>query len=238
MRWFALLSALTFATAAYLAAAPPQGASSPRAGSSQTSAQAPARTLPPDVDPESFNRLPRVRREDLDDAGKKAYDAVAGDGRLLGLEGPIGIRMHSPPVSEYMTMGNQYLRFGAGIEPRLMELAILVVAREMDSQFEWTAHEPPALRAGLEQRIIDTVKFRLPVVGLPDKEAAIVQLGREALGRRRVEPETFARALKLFGRQGVVNIVSLMSHYAATAMLLTTFDQQLRPGQQPLLPLP
>jgi hypothetical protein len=29
-----------------------------------------------------------------------------------------------------------------------------------------------------------------------------------------------------------------MSHYAATAMLLTTFDQQLRPGQQPLLPLP
>ena len=60
----------------------------------------------------------------------------------------------------------------------------------------------------------------------------------EALGRRKVEPETFARALNLFGRQGIVNVVSLMSHYAATAVLLTTFDQQLRPGQAPLLPMP
>lgn len=232
MRRVVLLAVLPCALAAYFATRESASAAP------QASAQASARTLPPDIDPESLNRLPRVRREDLDDLGKKLYDAVAGDGRLLGLEGPIGIRMHSPPVSEYMTMGNQYLRFGAGIEPRLMELAILVVAREMDSQFEWTAHEPPALRAGLEQRIIDIVKHRRPLTGLGDKEAAIIQLGREALGRRKVEPETFARALELFGRQGVVNVVSLMSHYAATAMLLTTFDQQLRSGQQPLLPLP
>jgi len=232
MRRVVLLAVLPCVLAAYFATRESASAAP------QASTQASARTRPPDIDPESLNRLPRVRREDLDDLGKKLYDAVAGDGRLLGLEGPIGIRMHSPPVSEYMTMGNQYLRFGAGIEPRLMELAILVVAREMDSQFEWTAHEPPALRAGLEQRIIDIVKHRRPLTGLGDKEAAIIQLGREALGRRKVERETFARALELFGRQGVVNVVSLMSHYAATAMLLTTFDQQLRPGQQPLLPLP
>jgi 4-carboxymuconolactone decarboxylase len=235
MRPFALLAVLTVAMNARLAAAAQQNTASPPV-SSQTS----ARALPPDIDPESLNRLPRVRREDLDDFGKKLYDAVAGSGdtRLLGLDGPTGIRMHSPRVSEYMSMGNQFLRFGAGIEPRLMELAILVVAREMDSQFEWTAHEPPALRAGLEPRIIDIVKHRRPLTGVGEKEAAIIQLGREALGRRKVEPETFARALDLFGRQGVVNVVSLMSHYAATAMLLTTFDQQLRPGQQPLLPLP
>jgi 4-carboxymuconolactone decarboxylase len=232
MRWFVLLAVLPCAVAAYFATA--QSA----AAAPQASSQASARTLPPDIDPESLNRLPKVRREDLDDLGKKLYDAVGGDNRLLGLDGPTGIRMHSPRVSEYMTMGNQYLRFGAGIEPRLMELAILVVARETDSQFEWTAHEPPALNAGLEQRIIDIVKHRRPLTELGEKEAAIIQLGREALGRRKVEPETFARARKLFGRQGVVNIVSLMSHYAATAMLLTTFDQQLRPGQQPLLPLP
>lgn len=232
MRLVVLLAVLPCALAAYFATR------ESAAAAPQASSPAAARTLPSDIDPRSLNRLPRVRREDLDDLGKKLYDAVGGDNRLLGLDGPTGIRMHSPRVSEYMTMGNQYLRFGAGIEPRLMELAILVVAREMDSQFEWTAHEPAALRAGLEQAIIDTVKHRLPVVGLGEKEASIVQLGREALGRRKVEPETFARALKLFGRQGVVNVVSLMSHYAATAVLLTTFDQQLRPDQQPLLPLP
>lgn len=230
MRLAVWLAVLPFALAAYFA----MGA----AAAPQASAQASARTLPPDIDAESRNRLPRVRREDLEDLGKKLYDAVAGDNRLLGLEGPIGIRMHSPRVSEYMTMGNQYLRYEAGIEPRLAELAILVVAREMNSQFEWVAHEPPALRAGLDQTTIDTVKHRLPLVGLGEKEAAIVQLGREAFGQQKVNSDTFARALNLFGRQGLVNVVSLMSHYAATAVLLTTFDQQLRPGQQPLLPIP
>ncbi len=229
MRWFALLAVLVGAMSAHLAAAPQQGAASSAAST---------RTLPADIDPESLNRLPRVRREDLDDLGKKLYDSVTADNRLLGLDGPIGIRMHSPRVSEYMNMGNQYLRFEAGIEPRLMELAILVVAREMNSQFEWTAHEPPARRAGLDPTTIDTVKHRLPVIGLVEKEAAIIQLGREAFGQQKVNSETFARALSLFGRQGLVNIVSLMSHYAATSVLLTTFDQQLRPGQQPLLPAP
>lgn len=229
MRWFALLAVFTATISARPAGAQQQGGASPAAS---------ARSLPPDIDPESLNRLPKVRREDLDDAGKKIYDSVAGDGRLLGLSGPIGIRMHSPRVSEYMTMGNRYLRFESGIEPRLIELAILVVAREMDSEFEWTAHEPPARKAGLEQKTIDVVKYRRPLTGVGEKEAAIIQLGREALGEHKVGPETFARALRLFGQQGIVDIVSLMGHYSATAMLLTTFDQQLRPGQQPLLPKP
>ena len=227
MRWFVLLAVVTSGMNAHLGAAPQQ---------SGEPSSASAETLPPDIDPESRNRLPRVRREDLDDRGKELFDSIVSDGRRLGLAGPSGIRMHSPRVSEYMSMGNLYLRFEAGIEPRLMELAILTVAREMDSQFEWSAHEPAGLRVGLEQSIIDVVKHRRPLAGLGEQEAAIIQLGREAFGRHRVE--TFARALRLFGRQGLVNIVSLMGHYSATAVLLTTFDQQLRPGQEAMLPVP
>jgi 4-carboxymuconolactone decarboxylase len=244
MRWYGLswgsfCGVGAVALAGLLGGEPTPAAAQQQGGASRAAA-APvaAAALPPDVDPESLNRLPRVRREDLDDFGKKLYDTVTADSRLLGLDGPIGIRMHSPRVSDYMNAGNRYLRFESGIEPRLMELAILVVAREMDSQFEWVAHEAPAIKAGLEQQIIDVVKHRRPLTGIGEKEAAVIQLGREAFGRRKVEPETFATALRHFGRQGIVNLVSLMGHYSATAMLLTTFDQQLRPGQQALLPIP
>jgi len=233
MRWYALVAVLAVAMSA-----PPAAAQQPGGAAAAAAASASRGALPPDIDPDSLNRLPRVRREDLDDFGKRLYDTVTGDSRLLGLNGPIGIRLHSPHVSDYMNTGNRYLRFDAGIEPRLMELAILVVAREMDSQFEWAAHEPAGLKAGLEQKVIDVVKHRRPLSGVGEKEAAIIQLGREALGQHKVEPETFARALRLFGQQGIVNIVSLMGHYSATAMLLTTFDQQLRPGQEALLPVP
>ena len=212
-----------------------QGASGRRAATGEQSAA----SLPKDVYPDSRNRLPRVKREDLDEYGKKVYDEVAGqEGRSLGVEGPTGIRLYSPAVAEYMNMGNQYLRYKSGLEPRLVELAILVSAREMDSQFEWNAHEAAGLKGGLDPKIIDIIKYRKSVAGIGEKEAAIIQLGREALGKHQVASDTFAQALKLFGTQGVVNVVTLMSHYSATATLLTTFDQQLPPGQKPLLPIP
>jgi hypothetical protein len=52
-----------------------------------------------------------------------------------------------------------------------------------------------------------------------------------------VGSDTFAHAIKLFGNQGVVNLVSLIGDYAATTILLNVADQHVRPSDKPLLPL-
>src|SRR6185503_5097616 len=123
--------------------------------------------------------------------------------------GPGPIRQYSPPVAESMTAVNDYLRRKAGLDNRLVELAILVTAREMDCVYVWTAHEPAALKAGLPQEIIDVVKYRRPLTKLPEKEALIVQLGRDALGKHKVSSDTFARAASDAGRAGLFNIEPL-----------------------------
>jgi 4-carboxymuconolactone decarboxylase len=116
-------------------------------------------------------------------------------------------------------------------------VAILATARELNHQFEWAAHEPAALAAGVEPAVIDIIKFRRPLVGLQPKDAALIQLGREVIGLRSVQSTTLADALALFGRQDLVDAVSVMGHYAGIAILLDAFDQQLALGQEPLLPL-
>ena len=199
-----------------------------------------ATARPADVHAESLSRLPLRTREELDDQGRRLYDAcVSPQSRtLVGLQGPSGIWLHAPKLGELQRAVNQYLRFDTAVGRRLTELAILVAARELDSQFEWTAHEPAALVEGLEQKIIDVVKRRRSTAGLPAREAAIVTLGREVFRRRKVQPRTFARAVELFGREGVVELVSLMGNYAATALMFRTVDQQLHPGRKPMLPIP
>jgi 4-carboxymuconolactone decarboxylase len=186
-------------------------------GVTVVSGQAP---LPRDIDPKTGNRFPAVKPDAADSFG------------------PGAIRLYSPRVAEPMTAVNDYLRYKSGLEPRLVELAILVTAREMDCQYVWTAHEPPALKAGLQQEIIDAVKFRRPLTKAGEKELVIVQLGRDVLRTHKVDSETFARAVKLFGHQGVVDIVSLMGNYAATTMLLNAADQHVRPKDKALLPMP
>lgn len=198
-----------------------------------------AAALPPDVYADSHNRLPLVKRDDLDDVGKKMYDQTAGDARsLVGLQGPGGIRLYSPRLDEVSRAVNQYLRFNAGLDPRLGELAILVVAREMDQPFEWYAHEMAGRKAGLEPAIIDVIRYRKPIpAGLGDKETVLIKLGRGALGKHQVDSATFAQAVKLFGPQTMLNYVELMGNYSETSVLLTTFNQQLPNGTISQLPV-
>jgi 4-carboxymuconolactone decarboxylase len=203
-----------------------------RAGGSSSLAS--SETLPKDIYPDTGNRIPAIKREELDETGKKLYDMRGAGGAF----GPGAIRLYSTPVADHMSSLNDYLRHKSGLDPRLVELAILVTAREMDCEYVWTAHEPAARKAGLEQEIIDTVKYRNPVTSLGEKEAVIIQLGRDSIGKHKVGSNTFARALKLFGNQGVVNIGSLMGDYASTAILLSTADQHVRPSDKPLLPIP
>jgi len=167
------------------------------------------------------------------------YDQTAGDARsLAGLQGPGGIRLYSPHLDELSRGVNQYLRFNAGLDRRLTELSILVVAREMDQRFEWYAHEAEGLRQGLEPALIDVIRYRKPIPpGTGEKEAALIRLGREALGAHQVSSATFAAAYKLFGAQAMINYVELMGSYAETSVLLTTLNQQLPPGQVSQLPV-
>jgi 4-carboxymuconolactone decarboxylase len=168
-----------------------------------------------------------------------AYKRLAdpAGGTLRGLRGPGGIQLHSPELSRHSRPLNHYLRYEARLGGRVRELAILVTARELDSQFEWAAHEAEARQQGIAPEIIDVVRYRrgLDAVGEPD--AMVIAFGREIFGARKVSPATYARCLEHFGRRALVDLVALMGNYAATAALLTAFDMQLDPDQAPGLPV-
>jgi 4-carboxymuconolactone decarboxylase len=203
-------------------------------------AQTPAPAVSIGIDPGSGSRLPVAKRDSLDELGKTLYDKIDADARsgrsLAGFKGPYGIALYSPRVADADLRKNDYLRFDSSIGRRFYEIAVLVTARELDHQFEWSAHEPAALKAGVEQAVIDVIKYRRPLAGLPAKDAAINQLGRELLRGHAVKPATYADALNLFGPKELVDVVSVIGNYSAIAVLLNAFDQQLAPGQKPLLP--
>ena len=196
-----------------------------------------APALPADVYPDSRFRLPLPKKDEMDDYGKRVFDAMMDPSRrgIAGLQGPTGIRLHSPKIAEAMGAANTYLRLNTGLGDRLTEIAILTTARELDNQFEWFAHEATGRKAGVEPAIIDLIKFRKPPAGLGEKETVIIRFGRELFTQKKVSSATFAEALRLFGRRGVVDLASLMAHYAATSALLNAFDMQLPQGQKPPL---
>jgi 4-carboxymuconolactone decarboxylase len=193
-----------------------------------------------DIDPESGARLPLPRREDLlgDPRALAIYDRFVDprSDTYAGIHGPGGIRLHSPKLAVSMLENGHYIRREAGITARERELAILATARELDSQFEWMAHEEPARKAGIPEETIETIRLRGPLDALAPDDAIVVRLAREAFTDRKVNRETYAAALDLFGTRKLIDMVQLMGNYAGTALLLTVFDVQLHPGKAPRLP--
>jgi len=195
--------------------------------------------MPSDIDPKSGFRLPLPNRADLDEAGKTAYDRGTKPGATIaGLQGPAGIQLFSPKTAAHMTAINRYLRFEAGFTPHVREVAILTTAREMDSQFEWVAHEPEALKEGVPQTVIDIIKYRRSTSGIDETDALIIELGRQLWRDHKLSSESFAKAKAIFGPNKLIDLVMLMGNYAGTAALLTAVDMQLHAGKKPLLPVP
>jgi 4-carboxymuconolactone decarboxylase len=194
--------------------------------------------MPSDIDPQSGFRLPLPNREDLDEIGKAAYDRGTRPGAtMMGLQGPAGIQLYTKATPHLVAL-NQYLRFKSGISPRIREIAILTVAREMDSQFEWAAHEPEALSVGVPANVVEAIKHRRSIAGLDEADAAVIELGRQIWQTHKVTSELFAKAKSLFGATMLIDIVLLMGNYASTAAMLATVDMQLHKGSEPLLPIP
>jgi 4-carboxymuconolactone decarboxylase len=191
--------------------------------------------LPADIHPESLSRLPPLQRDGLDDEGKRVWDYIAG-ARGMAKTGPGAISMYSPKSAEPIQRLNQYLRTTV-VGPRYFELSALIAAREFDQQYEWSGHEPAGLRAGLEQSVIDVVKFNKDVTGLSDKDTTVIRLGRALFRDHKVTPELWAKTVDLFGRQGALEIATIMGDYAMAAVMLTAVDQRLPPDRQPLLPI-
>jgi len=159
------------------------------------------------------------------------------------LRGPIGVWMNSPALAQAMFDVRQRVRYESNRDQRLTELAIISTAREINNQYEYTAHEPLARAAGLEQDIIDIVRFRRPIEGNEEiqgfgrTEQVIVQFAREVISEDKVSSETFASAIEIFGNEGVTDLTGLIGYYSFVAITLKAFDVQRPMGSDLLLPL-
>ena len=201
--------------------------------------------IPDDIHMDSLARLPQVQRENLNTLGRSAFDTYVrpGTGYETGLRGPVGMWMHSPVLAEAVFDLRQRVRYGTPKDQRLTELIILTTAREISNQYEWSAHEPLGQAAGLEQDIIEVIKYRKDMNSLPsiegfdEIEQTLVQFTRELVSEEKVSTPTFNKAIELFGNEGVVDIVGLVGYYNFVAMTLKAFDVQRPVGSELLLPL-
>src|SRR5689334_3456570 len=92
-----------------------------------------------------MTRTPFLTPEQMSAEQRRIYDDIVAS-RGTWLNGPYAPMLHQPRLAESAQKLGEFLRYHTSLPPRLSELAILVVARHWDSDFEWHQHARIALQ--------------------------------------------------------------------------------------------
>jgi 4-carboxymuconolactone decarboxylase len=164
-------------------------------------------------------RIPQLKLEDTSGAQRVLAERMLKETRS-GLTGPFNSMLRSPEMSGGLMDLYNYFRKTTALPRPLVELAILVTAREWSSQFEWFMHYPIARTEGVSAALLADLRTgKRPSAMKPD-EAAVYDFASEILRVHKVSDATYGKALGLLGEKNLVDLTALIGTYATYAALL------------------
>ena len=181
------------------------------------------------------DRFPILAPDQMTPAQKTVADAIMSGPRKT-LTGPFNAWLRSPEIADRLQKVGEYLRFNSTVPGRLNEFAILITARAWDSEYEWYAHYPLAIAAGLRPAIAADLARGARPAGMAADEAAVFDFCAELRRDKRVSDATYARVQTLLGDRGVVDLTALEGYYDTVSMTLAVAQVPAPPDGA--LPLP
>jgi 4-carboxymuconolactone decarboxylase len=183
-------------------------------------------------------RIPLATREQIAEHEKPAYDAFMQRRTGRPNIGPYSLLLHMPEMAQRLEALRLYLRDEASLSPKLQELVMISVAREMGCAFIWYAHAAAARQAGVRSDIVDNIREKLPLTNLDPEEQAVVDFTRELLQQRKVSRTTFEAASTRLGQRGTMALTNLIACYAVLAYNMNTYELEApaHATEKPLTP--
>jgi 4-carboxymuconolactone decarboxylase len=186
---------------------------------------------------EEITRFAPLKADELSPAQKTWADMIAAPPRNAKFGGPpYRAYIRNPELAPRLSALSDYLRWNTTLPPRLSEFAILLTARQWTAQYEWFAHYPLALKAGLDPKILGDVAAGRRPENMREDEAALYDLVTALYRDRKVGDPIYKAAVDKFDERGVMDIIGIIGYYDLVSMTLITM--QAGPPNDSVPPLP
>jgi len=185
-----------------------------------------------------MSRLKPLKPEAMNAEQRKYHELIMARpifknlAKTLPLEGPYNAWIRSPGLMRSLLPFAQYIRDDGVLEARLVELAIITVGRVWSAEFEFAAHAPNAVKAGIDRGIVEAIRRNETPEFVRDDEATVYRFAKELTSTCRVEKKTYQAAIEQLGEQGLVELIGLMGLYVMVCMTLNAFEVPLMEGME------
>ena len=201
-------------------------------GDHTTTAEVPVQREP-SPDPVPGSRFGPIEPSAYDADQRSAHDAIVGarqgsaraavldeQGRLRGAYAAMVLQ---PRVGAAMQELGVSLRFGGLLSERAREICILVAAAHWDSSFQWAAHEPIALGAGLSAHDLAAIRSGKSLQLVEAEDVAALGIARALVRHWDVSDDEYDRYAGVLGEARTFEVCSLVGYYSMLALTLRTF---------------
>jgi 4-carboxymuconolactone decarboxylase len=186
---------------------------------------------------EDIARFTPLKADELSPAQKAWADMIAVPPRNAKFGSPpYRAYIRNPELAPRLSALSDYLRWNTSLPARLSEFAILITARQWTAQYEWFAHYPLALKAGLDPKILGDVAAGLRPENMREDEASLYDLATALYRDKKVSDSVYKAAVDKFGERGVMDIIGIIGYYDLVSMTLITMQAGAPNDSVPPLP--
>lgn len=164
-------------------------------------------------------RMAEIPLDKMSSAQRAVADAIMS-GPRGGLRGPFNAWLRSPVLADRLQKVGEYIRFNTSLDKRVNEMAILMTAQAWGSQYEWYAHAPLAIKAGLDPDIVAAIGAGRKPEKMKDDEAVVWEFTTQLRRDHGVDDAIYARALEKLGEQGIMDLIAVNGYYDVVSMTL------------------
>jgi len=164
-------------------------------------------------------RMAEIPLDKMSSAQRAVADAIMS-GPRGGLRGPFNTWLRSPVLADRLQKVGEYIRFNTSLDKRVNEMAILMTAQAWGSQYEWYAHAPLAIKAGLDPDIVAAIGAGRKPEKMKDDEAVVWEFTTQLRRDHGVDDAIYARALEKLGEQGIMDLIAVNGYYDVVSMTL------------------
>lgn len=183
------------------------------------------------------DRMQPIPLEQMSPEQKRVADAIVSGPRKT-LSGPFNAWLRSPELADRLQRVGEYLRFNTSLDHRLNEFAILITGQFWGCEYEWYAHYPLAIKAGLKPEVAAELAEGKRPSNMQADEAIVYDFSTQLHRSKNVDEATYKAAVARFGEQGVMDLIAVNGYYDVVAMTLNVAQVMPPGGEQTLLARP
>ena len=164
-------------------------------------------------------RMAEIPLDKMSPAQRSIADAIlSGPRKSMG--GPFNAWLRSPALADRLQKVGEYVRFDSSLDRRVNEMAIIMTAQYWGSQYEWHAHAPLAITAGLDPAIVAAIGAGQKPEQMQEDEAIVWEFTTQLRRDHGVDDAIYAKALAKFGEAGIMDLVAVNGYYDVVSMTL------------------